>query len=262
MHKDIHTHEFIHNNQKMPTRQGKILTVRAISGLSGDIILTGLSALSGTNTVQLNELLLRLNIPNLENCLEITTKYVNAIQGLHTKINLPHDHSHRTFKDIVEIIEKSDLSLEAKGLSIACFDLLAEAEGKIHGKEKQTVTFHEVGALDSIIDICLSCALFDKINPDYFVSSPLPLADGSIHCAHGHIPSPAPAVFELLNNVAVVPFAGQGETITPTAIALLKVFNAEFGSWPQMHIGKTAIAYGTKVFPNVANGSLWALGQA
>ncbi len=260
MHKDIHEH-LSEPKANHSIRKGKILTVRALSGLSGDIILTGLSAMSGTNTAGLNDLLLKLKLPNLENCLEITTKYVNAIQGLYTKIDLPHEHSHRTLLDIEKIIEQSELSAEAKSLSLSCFSLLAEAEAKIHGKHKSDVTFHEVGALDSIIDICLSCALFAQISPDHFISSPLPLADGSIYCAHGHIPSPAPAVLELLANVSVTSFAGKGETITPTAIALLKTFNVEFDLWPQMKIEKTAIAYGTKVFANVANGSVWAFGQ-
>ncbi len=259
MHKDTNHNHFLKNVKS--SRSGKILTVRAHSGLSGDMFLTGLTAMSNTSQEELDGLLACLNMEALNNCLEFTHKYVNHIYGLHTKVHLPFEHSHRSLKDILLIIEQSSFSDSVKELCINCFDLLAKTEAKIHGKQVEDVTFHEVGALDSIVDICISCALFDKISPDHFISSPLPLADGSIYCAHGYIPSPAPAVFELLNDVKVTAFNGEGETITPTAIALLKTFNVEFDSWIDMKIEKTAIVYGTKVFPNVANGSLWALGN-
>ena len=98
----------------------------------------------------------------------------------------------------------------------------------------EAVRFHEVGALDSILDICMACVLFTRLSPARFVVSPLPIADGEVVCAHGVIPVPAPAVLELLEGIPVRPFSGEGETVTPTAIALLRSLGATFGPWPAM----------------------------
>ena len=91
--------------------------------------------------------------------------------------------------------------------------------------------------------------------------SPLPLADGGVHCAHGWLPTPAPAVLELLRDVPVCGFAGKGETVTPTAIALLKALGVSFGPWPSMRIERRALVYGGRVFPDAPNGAVWACGS-
>ena len=135
----------------------------------------------------------------------------------------------------------------------------------MHGKSPDEVCFHEVGALDSILDICLACALLDRLAPERFVVGPLPLADGSVLCAHGHIPAPAPAVLALLSGVPVRPFAGAptaGELVTPTALALLRAFACDFGPWPAFRVTATALVYGSKVFPGTANGAVFAVGMA
>lgn len=86
------------------------------------------------------------------------------------------------------------------------------------------------------------------------------MCDGCIACAHGIIPVPAPAVVELLEGVPVRPFQGDGETVTPTAMALLRALGAQFGPWPSMRVEKQALVYGTRIFPNAPNGALFALG--
>ena len=144
----------------------------------------------------------------------------------------------------------------------ATLSLLAKAEAAVHGKAPEDVHFHEVGALDSILDICMACELFAMLAPEHFVVSPLPVADGHVHCAHGIIPVPAPAVLELMEGVPVRPFPAQGETVTPTAMALLKALGATFGPWPAMRVEKRALAYGTKVFEGAPNGALFAFGPA
>ena len=108
----------------------------------------------------------------------------------------------------------------------------------------------------------MSCELFARLSLSRFVVSPLPVADGHVHCAHGIIPVPAPAVIELMEGVPVRPFAGQGETVTPTAMALLKALDAEFGPWPAMRVESRALVYGTKVFEGAPNGALFAFGPA
>lgn len=154
------------------------------------------------------------------------------------------------------------MSDKAKELALKTFGFVAEAEGKVHGMALEEVTFHEVGALDSILDICFNCELFTRLNPDHLIVSPLPIADGHIHCTHGVIPSPAPAVQALLVGIPVRPFGAEGETVTPTGIALLKAFGAEFGPWPQMVIEKIETVYGTYVYEGVPNGATFALGKS
>lgn len=238
-----------------------ILTVRAASGLSGDIMLGGLATLAGLTEKELHALLAELNVPALNNCLTLEQRMVHHIAGVGCRITLPHEHAHRTLKDILNIIENSAMPDDAKAYSRSAFTVLAEAEAAVHGKKSEEVTFHEVGALDSILDICMVCRIFALLQPRCFVCSPLPMADGVIRCAHGDVPSPAPAVLRMLDNVPVRGFSGRGETVTPTAIALLKALGASFGPWPAMTVQQSVISYGTKVFDETMNGALWILGR-
>jgi uncharacterized protein (DUF111 family) len=238
-----------------------ILTVRALSGLSGDMMLGGLAALAGVGDEELGRAVAALHIPVPENCVRLETRSVNGATGIGCRIELPHEHAHRTFKDVEALIAASAMPDDAKALSLRAFILLAAAEGAVHGQAPETVTFHEVGALDSILDACLCCRLFTRLGPARFVCSPLPLADGCIRCAHGLLPSPAPAVLRMLEGIEVRGFPGAGETVTPTAVSLLKAFDADFGPWPEMTVQKTVISYGSRVFPDVPNGALWALGR-
>ena len=150
----------------------------------------------------------------------------------------------------------------AKETALAAFRLVAKAEGRVHGAKPEEVHFHEVGALDSILDICLASQLFHELNPGRFVVSPLPVCDGSIACAHGVIPCPAPAVTELLEGIPVRPFSGEGETVTPTGLALLRAMGAEFEPWPAMRIVRMARVYGNTVFPGAPNGARFAFGAS
>lgn len=261
-HEHAHEHPHEHEHTHHHNQHEKILCIRPQSGLSGDMLLCGLASLLELDREQINAHLKSLNLPQLENCLHIQNRFVNGIQGKNAEVTLAREHSHRTLLDILDIINKSSMQERAKELAANTFTLLAEAEANVHGKEAKDVTFHEVGALDSILDICLVCAFFTELNPAHFICGPLPLADGSIHCAHGIIPSPAPAVLSLLKDVAVCSFAGYGETVTPTAIALLKTLQAQFGNWASMKIEKNVLVYGSKIFENAPNGSIFALGTA
>ncbi|MDL2279315.1 LarC family nickel insertion protein [Desulfovibrio sp. OttesenSCG-928-G11] len=240
----------------------RILTVRAQSGLSGDMLLAGLAALADLDAAALEALVEELRLPVMRGCLRLEERSVRHVAGVGCAINLPHEHSHRTFADIRTLIENSALPERAARTALSAFGLLAGAEAAVHGAAVSDVTFHEVGALDSILDICLSCRIFAMLAPARFVCSPLPLADGAIHCAHGLLPAPAPAVLRLLTGVPVRAFAGQGETVTPTAICLLKALGADFGPWPEMLVERTLISYGSKVFADAPNGALWAMGAA
>lgn len=238
----------------------RALTIRAHSGLSGDMLLAGLLRMTECGEHALNETLAAI-LPELAGSVRLTRREVNHIGGWHAEMSLPHQHEHRTFADILSIIEAGGMSGRAKNLAVEAFTLIAHAEAAVHGKRPEEVHFHEVGALDSILDICMSCELFVRLDPARFVVSPLPVADGSVVCAHGVLPVPAPAVLELLEGIPVRPFPAEGETVTPTAIALLRAFGAAFGPWPAMRVERRALVYGTRVFPNAPNGAIFACGK-
>lgn len=252
-------HDHHHDDDHRRPHSGLILVIRPSSGLSGDMLLAGLARMAGLQTAELAELAAGIGLP--AGCVTLERRAVNAVSGWGCRVELPREAAHRSMADIRSLIAGSGLSAAAAGLAEATFTLLAEAEGRIHDLPTEQVTFHEVGALDSILDICLSCLLFDRLSPDALICGPLPLCDGSIRCSHGVLPAPAPAVLDLLAGVPVRGIASEGETVTPTAIALLKGLGAAFGAWPEMTVKRTALVYGSRILPGVANGALFALGQ-
>lgn len=243
----------------MPDRH---LVLRTPSGISGDMLLTGLACLAGLDYVDLNKLLEHLDIDVLVGCLKLERTSVNHISGWKASVTLPPEHAHRSFADIRKLIQASSFTPRAKQLAESAFAELAKAEGEIHGKPPEEVTFHEVGALDSILDICLVSAIFDQLAPDRFVCSPLPVCDGVIRCQHGMLAAPAPAVLQMLQGVPVYGIDSSGETITPTAIALLKALGARFERWPALTVEKVVRVFGGKIVPNVPNGAIFVLGSA
>ncbi len=255
-HEHTHSHE---HHAEAEVISSPVLTIRAHSGLSGDIFLAGLLCMTGVTKEELEKDLTAI-MPELSGSVRLVRREVNHIGGWHAEVSLPHQHEHRTLADILALIAACGLSEEGKELSSRAFTLLAVAEGAARGRTPDQVHFHDVGALDSILDICMSCELFHRLSPSRFVVSPLPMADGFVHCAHGIIPVPAPAVLELMDGIPVRPFPGQGETVTPTAMALLRALNAEFGPWPAMTVEKKAIIYGSRVFEDAPNGAIFACG--
>ena len=258
-HEHGHTHETAHGDGRDRAGRGRILTIRSHSGLSGDMFLAGLLRMTELDEAETDRLLASV-LPELAGAVRLTRRQVNRIGGWFADVSLPHQHEHRTLEDILGIIAGSGMDDEPKRLASDTFTLLAKAEAAVHGMKPEAVRFHEVGALDSILDICMACVLFTRLSPARFVVSPLPIADGEVVCAHGVIPVPAPAVLELLEGIPVRPFSGEGETVTPTAIALLRSLGATFGPWPAMLVEKRALVYGSRVFANAPNGTIFACG--
>jgi uncharacterized protein (DUF111 family) len=255
-----HHHDH-HHDHGQSHGHASVLVLRPYTGISGDIMVAGLARMLDADQRLLDECIAAVGLPALAGGLALAPHSVNAVGGWRCRVTLPHEHSHRTFADIRAIIEASAMPEKAKTLAGNAFALLAEAEGAVHGKTTEEVAFHEVGALDSILDICLAAMLFDRLNPAVFVCGPLPLCDGTVSCAHGALPSPAPAVLRLLRDVPVYGIPSSGETLTPTGVALLKAFGAAFGNWPAMTIRTESLIYGTRVFENVPNGAIFALGE-
>lgn len=239
----------------------RILTLRSLSGLSGDMMLAGLWGLSGLSRRKVDELVAKIGVPKLNGAVALKAISVGGISGFQAQVRLGHEHAHRTFSDIAGIVKASKLSPKTKTIALRAFSCLASAEAKIHGIQKSRVVFHEIGSLDSILDICLASALFCELKIDTFVSSPLPLCDGAIRCRHGVLLSPAPATLALLKDAEVSGLRSHGETVTPSAAALLKAMRVQFGPWPRMVLRASVHSYGTRTLPGVPNGAIFALGQ-
>jgi uncharacterized protein (TIGR00299 family) protein len=150
--------------------------------------------------------------------------------------------SHRSYKDIKNLIDESQLSNNVKDLSKKIFYNLAVAEGKVHNVEVENVHFHEVGAVDSIIDIVGAVIGLESLGIEKIYCSKLPLGNGSVKCSHGVIPIPAPATLELLKNIPVYQSDAKHEMVTPTGAAVLTTISEEFGEMPFMKVKK--IGYG------------------
>ncbi|MDO4432694.1 MAG: LarC family nickel insertion protein, partial [Aerococcaceae bacterium] len=164
-----------------------------------------------------------------------------------------HAHFHRSAADIFKLIESSNLSSNVKAKSIALFKEIARAEGKVHGVPAETVHFHEVGAMDSIIDIIGVCIALDYLKVERIVATPVPTGSGMLKMAHGLYPIPAPATSEILVGVPLSDFDCVGELTTPTGAAFLKVLVDEFVAKPTGTIEKIGYGAGAKEFshPNV-----------
>ena len=239
-----------------------VLVLRTPSGISGDMFVSGLAGVSDLDAAGFAALLECLGVADLSGAARGVPRSLGGIAGVGLAVDLPHVHEHRHLADILEIIEKSAMHVSAKAMAARAFGILAEAEAAVHGTRPENVHFHEVGALDSLLDVCAACELFVRLDVDRFVCSPLPVCDGTVRCAHGLLSTPAPAVLHLLAGMPIYGIESQGETVTPTAAALLRAMGATFGPWPAVALMRHVRVYGGRVLPGVPNGAIFALGQA
>jgi len=164
-----------------------------------------------------------------------------------------HHHEHRRASDIIAMIRSSQLPPRVIERSIAIFQVIAEAEGKIHGLPPEDVHFHEVGAMDSIIDIIGVCIALEHLGIDRIIASPVPVGHGRMKMAHGLYPIPAPATLELLRGIPLSGLTVEGELTTPTGAGILRVLANDFGPLPAMQVDRIGYGAGVKDFahPNV-----------
>ena len=238
-----------------------LLVIRTPSGLSGDMMLAGLTRLLDLSGDALDERVQRIGVPALQGAVSVIPRFVAGIGGWATEVSLAHEHIHRSLGEILQIITHSQLHESARVIACAAFQRLAQVEGEIHGVPSDQITFHEVGALDSILDVCLVAELYAELGSPQVVCSPLPICDGIVRCQHGLLTAPAPATLRMLEGVPVYGIPAACETVTPTALALLHALQATFGGWPALTVRRTARSYGTCVIPGVPNGAIFAYGQ-
>ncbi len=167
-----------------------------------------------------------------------------------------HDHEHhhgRGLAEIREIVSSAEISGPAKQTAIAIFEKLGHAEAKIHNISVEKVHFHEVGAVDALVDIVCAAIGAEALGVDEIICSPLNVGGGTVECAHGTFPVPAPATVELLKGAPVYATALQAELVTPTGAAIVATLGKGFSSFPEMKIEKTGYGAGTQDFSGHAN---------
>ena len=160
----------------------------------------------------------------------------------------PHDHSHSGMEEIEHIIGHLPIPTMVKLDVLAVYRLIAEAESQAHGVPVTQIHFHEVGTLDAVADITAVCLLMHELDPDRIVASPVHVGSGSVRCAHGILPVPAPATAHLLRGIPTYGGSVPGELCTPTGAALLKHFVTEFGGQPVMRTQVIGYGMGKKDF--------------
>jgi len=175
----------------------------------------------------------------------------------------PHEHEHgRGLKEIREIIGKAKISETAKAKAIAIFEALGRAEAKIHNRDIETIHFHEVGAVDAMVDIVCAAVGAEALGVDEIICSSLNVGGGTVKCAHGTFPVPAPATVELLKDAPIYSSGIQAELVTPTGAAIVKTLCRRFAAFPAMKIEKSGYGAGTRNFSGHANVARLTVGEA
>ena len=192
-----------------------------------------------------------------------THEYV--VEHEHSRAGAPAPHTHRharRLSEIREIISKAAVSDTSKKTAIATFEALGAAEAKIHDTSIETVHFHEVGAVDAMVDIVCASVGAEALGVDEIVCSPLNVGGGTVQCAHGTFPVPAPATVELLKDAPVYSTGVQAELVTPTGAAIVKTLVKRFAPFPAMKIEKSGYGAGSREFPGHPNVVRLTLGEA
>jgi hypothetical protein len=175
---------------------------------------------------------------------------------------VPTLHGHRGLTKIREIIRKAAISGSAKKTAITIFEALGTAEAKIHQVPVEQIHFHEVGAVDAIVDIVCAAVGAEALPADEIVCSPLNVGGGTVQCAHGTFPVPAPATIELLKDAPVYSSGVQAELVTPTGAAIVKTLARRFSSFPEMKIESSGFGAGSREFPGLPNVVRLTVGEA
>ncbi len=209
------------------------------AGASGDMIMACLLDL-GLDQARLAECIAALGIGDVH--IDVSEVLRKQVRAKAFGVKPPPGPKPRMYRDIVQIIERSSLAEGVKRKSIEAFDVLAGAEAAIHGLPKQEVHFHEVGAVDSIVDVVGAFYGLDELGIERVVSSPLTLGSGSVDCEHGTLPVPAPATLRIAEGLPVRSWDTGAELTTPTGAAIIRTAASEFGSIPAMKM--TAVGYG------------------
>lgn len=229
----------------------KILYLDCFSGISGDMTMGALLD-AGGDAEALKRDLAKLGLGDAFH-LHIHKALKNGVMCTHVDVATDyvhgdhehdhgHEHVHRGLHDVLAVIDGSTLEEEVKETARRIFRTLAEAEAKMHGTTVDEVHFHEVGAIDAIVDVVGAAILVHQLKPDRILCSRINVGSGYVQCAHGLFPVPAPAVAEILRGKPWFMGPGRGELCTPTGAAIAATLSEEFGRMPVFEVD--AIGYG------------------
>jgi hypothetical protein len=229
----------------------KIISYDCFSGISGDMNLGAMIDL-GVDSGYLIDELKKLNLPGWELLVEKDQRH--GITG--TKVTVKqtrHEHVHRHLSDIEQIINDSSLDFKTRELSIKIFRTIARAEAKVHGIQIDQIHFHEVGAVDSIVDIVGAAICYNFLDVDAVHVSSVELGGGFVKCDHGRLPVPAPATAEIIQGIPVKKDGVDFEATTPTGAAILATLGTNFDPDLVIKIEKTAYGVGQKENNSIPN---------
>jgi uncharacterized protein (TIGR00299 family) protein len=236
----------------------EVLLLEPVGGIAGDMFLAAALDL-GVDRAALEAALLTLPVGPFR--LELSRRSESAIHGTHLDVVVEGEAPHaRGLSEILELIEKSGLGARAKLAARALFERIGRAEAKVHAVPLEEVHFHEVGAVDSIVDLCGAAVVLDLLGWPRVFSAPPELGRGIVRTAHGPMPIPAPAVLEILAGKPVRPGGPNGETVTPTGAAILAEL-CEVGPLPPFTPGRIGYGLGTRTWPDRPNVLRMTLGR-
>jgi uncharacterized protein (TIGR00299 family) protein len=229
----------------------KILYFDCFSGIAGDMTCAALLSLTGAEK-ELRKAL--KGIPVRGYGLSVERASSAGISGTRFSVKISSRRSTaRSLAEIVSLLRRSSLPAGARSRAVACFDLLASAEAKVHGTKKEKVHFHEVGAVDAVVDIAAACFLFELSGSPDAYGSPLPGGTGEAWSSHGKLPVPGPATLSLLTGAPWRFGEGDGELVTPTGAALLRAFEVSFERPPEMTVRGVGVGLGHREIPGRPN---------
>ena len=229
----------------------KIAYFDCFAGAGGDMIAAAMLD-AGLDAEFLKAQLATLGVKNLD--IKITETQRCGLRAVSFKPVIPRQSQHRNLEQITKIINQSKISKQARKTAVSIFEKIARAEGAVHSKDRNDIHFHEVGAIDSIVDIVSASIGIEALGVERVYCSALSIGGGIVKCAHSVLPVPAPATAELIKGVPVTSGPGQFELLTPTAAAILTTITDEFGPLPSMKIETVGYGAGTldsEEFPNV-----------
>ncbi len=229
----------------------KTIYFDCFAGASGDMILGAMVA-AGVNPDLLVQQLKLLNVDGFNVQFKQVTRA--GLVATYAVVETAHEHKHRHLSDILKIIDNSALSAGVKKRASQIFTRLAEAEARVHNEPIEKVHFHEVGALDAIVDVIGAAICFELLGIERFISSPIHVGSGFVQMEHGQFPVPPPAVAELLKGVPFYSTEIKGELLTPTGAAIITTVSEAYGPMPSIESSTVAHGAGTREydhFPNV-----------
>lgn len=243
----------------MPTTS---LWFHCFAGIAGDMALGSLID-AGADLAEVQALLHRLPMKGWS--LDVEAVQRSGVMATKVHVGAFDEVTHRTYPDIMSLISAAELPARVFKRARATFDVLAESEGRLHGRPKERVHFHEVGGIDAIVDIVGTCAALEVLGVDKVFASSVAVGLGTIKAAHGVLPNPAPAVIDLLKGASVQGRSISAELTTPTGAALLAAMAEGYGALPAMEIISSGLGAGSRELenlPNVTQAVIGTMGMA